>query len=76
LSTDNITDDGPAIVETEWRKSSYSGGNSDNCVEFKRRGDLVLLRDTEDSMNGILAIKRGSWDAFLAGIKAGELDQL
>jgi len=32
-----------------WRKSSFSGGNSDNCIEVKNLGGARALRDTEDA---------------------------
>jgi Domain of unknown function (DUF397) len=57
-----------------WRKSSFSGGNSDNCVEVKDLGGAKALRDTEDPDGAILTIQTGSWDAFIAGVKAGEFD--
>jgi Domain of unknown function (DUF397) len=57
-----------------WRKSSFSGGNSDNCVEVKSLGGAMAVRDTEDPDGAILTIQRGSWDAFIAGAKNGEFD--
>jgi Domain of unknown function (DUF397) len=62
------------IENDGWRKSSFSGGNSDNCVEVKDLGGAKALRDTEDPDGAILTIQTGSWDAFVAGVKAGEFD--
>ncbi|WP_443205942.1 DUF397 domain-containing protein [Saccharopolyspora sp. 5N708] len=57
-----------------WRKSSRSSGN-DNCVEV---GEAPAARGVRDSklgeMSPILAFDRPTWSAFLAAVKAGELD--
>jgi hypothetical protein len=56
-----------------WRKSSHSGG-SDQCVEVVRDGDHMLVRDSKDPAGPVLSYTEGEWRAFVAGVRAGELD--
>jgi len=58
---------------TAWRKSSYSNSNS-NCVEAATLADGIAVRDSKDRTGPVLAFAREQWTAFIAGIKAGELD--
>lgn len=59
----------------EYRKSSYSG-QGDNCVEVAavRRG--VSVRDSKDPEGASLTFSASEWAAFVAGVKAGEFDDL
>ncbi|MEU0464992.1 DUF397 domain-containing protein [Amycolatopsis sp. NPDC006131] len=55
-----------------FRKSSFST-NNDNCVYVRDLpgGGRVVL----DSKTGVTqAYTKGEWDAFIAGVKAGEFD--
>jgi hypothetical protein len=40
----------------EWRKSSYSGGTQNNCVEVAVRNDETRIRDTKDRAGGHLSL--------------------
>jgi hypothetical protein len=52
-----------------WRKSSYSGGASGNCVEVAS-ADHVMVRDTKDSGTGpVLGFTSAAWAAFTAALK-------
>jgi len=52
-----------------WRKSSYSGGSSSNCVEVASDGG-VLVRDTKDNGVGpVLSLPAVAWSRFLDGIR-------
>ncbi|MEV0278154.1 DUF397 domain-containing protein [Streptomyces sp. NPDC050610] len=53
---------------SEWFKSSYSGQNGE-CVEARRIGVGVELRDTKDRGAGTLAFGPDAWAAFLADVK-------
>lgn len=55
-----------------WRKSSYSGYNAD-CVEVGHSGAAIGVRDTKDRQGAILMLSVGQWDAFLGGVRRGEL---
>jgi hypothetical protein len=59
-----------------WRKSSRSKGASDqtNCVEVAGLAGRVAMRDSKNPTGAALALPRAQWRAFLASIRAGELD--
>ena len=62
-------------LEAAWHRSSHSAIS--NCLEAAHRGE-VLVRDSKDPRKDtgtepILAFPAGAWEAFTAGIKAGEL---
>jgi hypothetical protein len=68
-------------VNSEWRKSSFSNGNGgNNCVEVRKvRGDTWDLigfevRDSKDKDGPVLRFTQAEWDAFIAGVKAGEFE--
>ena len=54
---------------SEWRKSSYSGGNSSNCVECRTDASGVLVRDTTNRDGFTLRVSTGTWLKFTSGIK-------
>jgi hypothetical protein len=58
-----------------WRKSSFST-NSPNCVELAAAGETVLLRDSKNPDQGYFTFTRAEIAAFVAGVKAGEFDDL
>jgi Domain of unknown function (DUF397) len=60
-----------------WRKSSFSNGNSgaDGCVEVAVLpcGE-VAVRDTKDRSRTPHRHSAPAWQAFLAGVRAGEFE--
>jgi hypothetical protein len=55
-----------------WRKSSHSSAG--NCVEVAHlAGGRVGLRDSKNSSGPVLALTQGSWDAFITGVKHGQM---
>lgn len=58
-----------------WRKSTYSGSNGD-CVEVADDGDGVLVRNSNHPDAGTLKFRGAALAGWLAGIKAGEFDDL
>ena len=56
-----------------WRKSTRSGSN--NCVEVAFLRDRVLVRDSKDRTGPILSFTAAEWDAFIAGVRDGELSR-
>ena len=53
-----------------WRKSSYSGSNSGNCVEVGASDpEAFLVRDTKNRAGGILAFAPTAWQHFATQIK-------
>lgn len=58
-----------------WRKSTYSGANSSDCVEvavLPNGGRAV--RDSKDPNGPRLAFTASEWRAFTAGVKDGEFE--
>lgn len=56
-------------MNSPWRKSSYSGGNSSNCVEVAM-ADAVLVRDTKDNGNGpVLRVSLADWSRLLRSVR-------
>ena len=50
-----------------WRKSTYSSGNGDNCVEVAS-SDSVLVRDTTDRGGITLSLPPSAWREFITSI--------
>ncbi|HEV7980630.1 DUF397 domain-containing protein [Amycolatopsis sp.] len=50
-----------------WKKSSYSGNNSD-CVEVAL-GETVGVRDTKDRDRGALVLTSQAWSALLGAVR-------
>ncbi|MFH8492269.1 DUF397 domain-containing protein [Streptomyces longisporoflavus] len=63
------------IVENQWLKSSFSTDSEGNCLELKRVGDSVHLRES-DAPDTIVETTPEKLLAFLKGAKAGEFDHL
>ena len=58
----------------QWTRSSKCANSE--CVEAARQEDgHILLRDSKNP-DMILSYSHDEWDAFLAGVKAGEFDSL
>ena len=55
-------------MESNWRKSSYSGSNGGECVEVASPG-AVLVRDTTDRNGPVVTFTADAWRAFLASAK-------
>jgi hypothetical protein len=55
-------------MESNWRKSSYSGDNGGACVEVASAED-VLVRDTTDRTGPVLTFTADAWQTFTATIK-------
>jgi uncharacterized protein DUF397 len=51
-----------------WRKSSYSGDASGNCVEVAL-SRAVYVRDTKDREGGTQLFEASAWSAFLADLR-------
>ena len=61
--------------KTDWYKSSYSGPNTDACVEVKDvDGGGKLVRDSKNPDGPVLAFTPQEWTAFTQGVRAGEFD--
>jgi Domain of unknown function (DUF397). len=56
------------VTPTNWRRSSYSGGNG-NCVEVAELGDVIALRDSKNPDGPRLTVGRHAWSALLCNLK-------
>lgn len=57
-------------MNSDFRKSSYSGGMNSNCVEIGSNEGATLIRDTKQAGVGpVLSVPAGAWSAFLATIR-------
>lgn len=63
----------PDLTRARWRKSSYSGLDS-NCVEIAFVDGFVLLRDSKDPRGPVLTFIPAEWSAFVDGVQDGEFD--
>ena len=55
-------------MESNWRKSSYSGSNGGECVEVAM-AEVVLVRDTTDRNGPMLDFTADVWRTFTASIR-------
>jgi hypothetical protein len=57
----------PDLRTATWRRSSYSGGNSAECLEVS--DDLpgvVPVRDSKNPAGGVVLLGGAAWSAFVA----------
>ncbi len=60
------------VEENGWDRSSFCNPCCSNCVEVRRSGDGIEVRDSKDPGGGTLLFTQEEWVAFVAGVKAGE----
>jgi Domain of unknown function (DUF397) len=53
-----------------WRKSSYSGSNSGNCVEVADDSRCVLVRDTKNRDGIVLRLSPDAWRRFTGKVRS------
>lgn len=58
----------------QWRKSSYSGGDSGQCVELANLDGTVGIRDSKNPQNPHIEVGREALASLIGRIKAGELE--
>jgi hypothetical protein len=58
-----------------FRKSSYSGGQNNDCVEIAFDGTRgVWLRDSKDPQGGMFNLPGGGWTGLTAAARDGVLE--
>lgn len=57
-----------------WRTSSRCDAGA--CVGVARQGDVVLIANTSEPDSPVSTFTMAEWNAFLAGAKLGEFDDL
>nr|WP_149824188.1 DUF397 domain-containing protein [Streptomyces tailanensis] len=65
---------GRDVSERVWRKSSYSGGNTDTCVEVAVEGAHVLVRDSKRCEGPMLVFPAAAWCGLLAELENPAMD--
>lgn len=55
--------------KTSWRKSSYSGSES-NCVELAVHAERTAIRDSKAPESGILEVPRSAATALFSRLRA------
>jgi hypothetical protein len=64
----------PPRPSPEWRKSSFSQGGGQNCVEVAVLPGSVLIRDSKDPYGAWLDVSPEAFGDLVARIKRGDLD--
>ena len=59
-------------LDRQWFKSSFSGGNDDNCVEVRFIDGLAHVRTSAVANSPVLVFNQGEWEAFELGVFNGE----
>lgn len=59
----------PDRTAPRWRKSSYSSGNGENCVEVAFVPDAVAVRDSKNPDGAVLEFSAQAFGAFVAGLR-------
>lgn len=69
MPTDHISD---ASAPITWRKSTYSSGANDACVEVSddRSRALTLVRDSKNPAGPVLLFAGGAWGGFIRSMRA------
>jgi hypothetical protein len=62
-------------IDTEWTKASRSS-NGGECVEVRRHGGMIEVRDSKDRSGPVLRFTGPEWEAFLDGARNAEFDHL
>lgn len=61
----------PDLSTATWRKSSYSDGGANNCVEVAVGcPGLVPVRDSKAPEGQVLAFRSASWMAFVTQFRS------
>lgn len=63
------------MSNTEWIKAG-SSAQQGSCVEMRRAGDMIEVRDSKDRSGPVLKFTSAEWAAWLDGARKGEFDHL
>lgn len=62
----------PDLTTALWRKSSYSAGGDNNCVEVADgHPGVVPVRDSKTPDRTALVFGASAWRMFVRGVKGG-----
>jgi len=63
------------MTTTPWTKARKSTSDG-SCVEVRRHGGAIEVRDSKDPSGRVLRFTGPEWDAFLDGARNREFDHL
>ena len=66
----------PGLHHTEWVKSSYSGPEGGNCIEWAPKAvthGAVPVRDSKAPHGPALLVPTPAWSSFVSAVRQGEL---
>lgn len=59
------------MENVDWRKSTRSGGNGENCVEVAALPDVIAVRDGKNPDGGMLTFGPERREAFVKLVRNG-----
>jgi hypothetical protein len=59
----------PDLSTATWRKSTYSGGGGNECLETADSHPVVPVRDSKTPQGPVLTFRPRSWTAFVESLK-------
>ena len=62
------------LSTANWRKSSFSAGGSDNCVEVAVLPRVVAIRDSKDPHGPVHLLRPAAFRDLITRIKRGDFD--
>ncbi|MEV7965798.1 DUF397 domain-containing protein [Sphaerisporangium sp. NPDC088356] len=63
------------LSRAEWRKSTHSSGDGNDCVEVATSlSNVIAVRDSKNPDGPKLIFTQPEWHAFIAGVKGCDLD--
>ncbi|MEU1002329.1 DUF397 domain-containing protein [Streptomyces tibetensis] len=60
-----------STTELTWFKSSFSGSQSDDCVEVAVTEQAIHVRDSKDVTHPHLVVNLGGWTRFVQYVARG-----
>ncbi len=61
-------------LDRDWRKSSFSAGNGDNCVELMPISGGIAVRDSKNPAHPEIRYASTEFVTFIQAVKAGGFD--
>jgi hypothetical protein len=64
------------IRDEDWRKSSFSGSNGGECIEWapaQVASGAVPVRDSKNPNGPSLTFSPTAWTAFVSAVRAGDI---
>ncbi|MFJ9853356.1 DUF397 domain-containing protein [Streptomyces sp. NPDC101150] len=58
-----------SLNDATWFKSSYSGGEGNECVEVAALPDQIAIRDSKHPDGPALAFRAAAFAAFIDGVR-------